>query len=375
MIAITICATKSYTYAMTAQARRIQCAVNYAQIDKGIIILVSDESKSIDKIANLYKELLPKWEINRIERKFQDGHENYQENAQLTISQMRTAAFSCARSLDIDYCLSLDSDVLPPINSIQCMLWALQFDNGYYSISTCTYPSQGGGGFLGGRGTIYRQILPDFYEDEREIPETTVSEMKELREKVFKSIDPRKITPEEQKELEQNTKSLQELEKGLDKYPPKGNVWKVNTMGWRKRGWLDNAYPAIGKGALLPSDWCGFGCTLMNKNALNMAIFDGYAGKGTEDLYIVWNRWYSQNLKICVLTHCLCDHIIRDKTNPNKYIHCQSYHETEGECVGHIRLRYLPFYPQDIGEKYNPENDGKLNYPETQKPKEETKEK
>jgi len=51
-----------------------------------------------------------------------DGHRNYKEAAQLTIAQMRTVGFSKARELNVDYCFSLDSDILPAINGIQCAL-------------------------------------------------------------------------------------------------------------------------------------------------------------------------------------------------------------------------------------------------------------
>jgi hypothetical protein len=55
---------------------------------------------------------------------------------------------------------------------------------------------------------------------------------------------------------------------------------------------MDAAYPGLGIGAVVPSDRCGFGCTLMSKRALSLAQFDGYDGSGTEDLYMVWKRWH-----------------------------------------------------------------------------------
>jgi len=116
----------------------------------------------------------------------------------------------------------------------------------------------------------------------------------------------------------------------------------------------------------VPIDWCGFGATLMNKKALDLAFFDGYSGAGTEDLYICWNRWYQNNIRLAAVPHILCDHIIRDRKKDGeqihgqKYIHLQPYHETEGECVGHVRMKSVPWYGQDIGEVYNKDNDGKL---------------
>jgi len=55
------------------------------------------------------------------------------------------------------------------------------------------------------------------------------------------------------------------VDKRIEKYPPKSNVFVANGKKWRRRGWFDFAYPAIGKGAIVPSDWCGFGATMMNK--------------------------------------------------------------------------------------------------------------
>jgi hypothetical protein len=60
------------------------------------------------------------------------------------------------------------------------------------------------------------------------------------------------------------------------------------------------------------------------------------------------------------IPHCLCDHVIRNPGKPGQYIHLQCYHEPDGEYVGHIRLRHKPWYSFDPGERYSPENDGKL---------------
>jgi hypothetical protein len=55
-------------------------------------------------------------------------------------------------------------------------------------------------------------------------------------------------------------------------------------------GWM-RLIPGPGIGAVIPSDWCGFGCTLMSKRELSLAQSDGLAGSGIEDLYMVWKRW------------------------------------------------------------------------------------
>ena len=363
-LAITICATKSYCYALTAQVRRIQAAISHLPKEEVVVIYSGDNSPEFDKAYRECRQILQYPEFHKIDGGDLEGkYENYKEQAQLLIAQLRTAAFSKARTLRVDRCWSLDSDVLPPSHALKCMEQMLDFDDGYYSVSTCTYPSQGGGGFLGGRGTPHRQILPDVYDDERKMPAEVQAKMKEIRDFLAQTRNPKEIKPEEQVEIEARIKEIQQLEKDAEKYEPIGNIWVLNSKGWRPRGWMDNAYPAIGKGAVLPTDWCGFGCTLMNKKALDLAVFDGYEGKGTEDLFIVWNRWNQRDLKINVITHCLCDHVIRDKNVPLKYILCQSYHETEGDCKGHIRMRYRPFYSQDLGEKYSSANDGILNRP------------
>lgn len=357
-LAITICATQNYTYALKAQARRIQACLDYlSEEDRIYVVLSGDNSKEILDVVDLYKNIMPdNYEIIHLGTDdLEKNLRNYKEEAQLLIAQLRTRAFTEARRLKVDYCWSLDSDVLPPENGFKCMKQMLEFDDGYYSVSTCTYPSQGGGGFLGGRGTPKSQICDDFYEDEREIPEELKGRQKK-HEEAFKDFMELKQEPDKKWQEE-----LAAIREEIKKCPPKENVFALNAKGWRKRGWLENAYPGIGKGAVLPSDWCGFGCTLMNKKALNLAHFDGYDGRGTEDLYICWSRWYPAGLKINVIAHCLADHIIRKRDedhNISKLVHCQPYHETEGDYAGHIRLRYRPWYSQDIGEKYDENNDG-----------------
>jgi hypothetical protein len=239
------------------------------------------------------------------------------------------------------------------------MMQMLEFDDGYYSISTCPYPSQGGGGYLGGRGTPFNHILPNYYEDEVQMPEEMAKELKENRDKL-KELAENKAPDSE---MEPIRKHLSELDRKIRDLPPKENVFGLNAKQWKRRGWFDNAYPALGKGAVLPSDWCGFGCTLMNKRALNFAHFDGYSGGGTEDLYIVWARWYPQGLRINVIPHCPCDHVIRNPGNPDYYVLQHAHHETEGECAGHMRIASRPFYSHEDGELFDEKNDGILKMP------------
>jgi len=336
-LAITIVATKEYQYALNAQARAIQ--QNVLKLEGGDLILVTDKKPATGIIA-LYNTLLGStWQVHHIPINVTDGHPNYKENAQLTIAQLRSEAFGKARSLKVDYCWSLDSDVLPPANALRCMMDMQRFDAGYYSITTCPYVSQGGGGFLFGRGTIQRNICEDVYEDERIIPEELAIKLKEHRD----------IQPKDKRPSEEWITKMQLLEEELKKCQPKGNIFELNAKGWRKRGWGEMAYPAIGKGSVVPTDWCGFGCTLMNKEALSLADFSGYEGKGTEDLFVVWRKWYPNNLRICSIPHVLCAHVIRKK-DKGGYVLVEGFHETEGELVGHIRQRQLPWYSHDPGE-------------------------
>lgn len=372
-LAITICATKNYAYAMINQARRVLSAIQ--RYSDGAIILCGDDSQELLNVFEFYKSnLVNGWEARLIPLKNLDlgsNLKNYKCPAQILIATLRTYAFTEAQRLGADFCWSLDSDVLPQSNTLNCLMQGLGFDDGYYSISTSPYPSQGGGGFLGGRGTIYRPIEEDFTLEERKVPDGFLEKVQN-KEKELKSIVPKGEA--EFKRVQKLQSELQELNEEAKKYPPLGNVFALNAKKWRKRGWFDNAYPALGKGCILPSDWCGFGNTLLNKKALSLAYFDGYDGKGTEDLYIVWHRWYQHGLRINVIPHSPSDHVIR---NPGyvegknaQYILQHSYSETEGECVGHLRYTSKPFYTFTDGERFDELNDGRLVPKIEDKPKE-----
>ena len=207
--------------------------------------------------------------------------------------------------------------------------------------ATCPYPNTA---FLGGFGTPMNPICEDFLPHERKVPDDLMAEWKANEAEGKRLFEAKQeITDEVRKRWEATNKKIKEC-------PPDGNIWEVIAKhGWRRRGWLDNAYPAIGKGAMVPSDWCGFGCTLMNKEALSLANFDGYDGKGTEDLYICWHRWHPAGLRLNVIPHCPCDHVIwaKKKGGDEKvYTLHQSYHEQLGEYRGHLRVRQVPWVPE-----------------------------
>lgn len=337
-LVITICATKSYTYAMRAQAVRV--AANLRASGPGRVVLVGDGSPEIRGIEQHYKRVLPAgWEVERIDLKVEsDAAENYKETAQRLIARLRSAAFARARALGATRCWSLDSDVLPPPNALRCMETMLQFDAGFYSVSTCPYPNTA---FLGGFGSYQNPIAEDFLPRERKLPPELRAEF-EANEAELAALRARNERPNEEqlKKWEVTNKKIREC-------PPDGTIWEVIAKhGWRRRGWLDNAYPGIGLGAVVPSDWCGFGCTLMNAEALALADFEGYDGKGTEDLFVCWHRWHPAGLRINVITHCPCDHVIWEKKkngDAGKYTHVQAYHEPQGEYLGHLRTRSTPW--------------------------------
>lgn len=384
-LVITICATKSYTYALIAQARRVVAMILRCREKwEGCIVLVGDDSEPLMEAEQHYQRILPSgWETKRIIGTFADGEENYKTKAQLIIARMRSAAFDEARRQNPDLCLSMDSDVLPHALALVCMLQGLAFAEGHYSVSTCPYPSQGGGDFLAGRGTQQRPILQDVNIEERMISEELRERMERLKEcygpsPLRQPATTCMIIPQSEFEEEKA------ISKAIEESPAKGDVFFLNSRtgvfpfveslkdvvddatftkikteaeakwpatGWRKRGWMSAAYPALGIGAILPTDWCGFGCTLMSPKALALAQFDGYDGGGTEDLYVVWKRWHRAGLRINTIPHCPADHVIR---NPDKeaggYILCQAFHELDGECEGHLRIEKRPWYQQTEGE-------------------------
>lgn len=338
-LAITICATESYCYAMKTLARRVSACLSYAEWkEAGALIISGDNSRAVKEAIAHFKEMLPEgWIIiHQVSAKENLAEANYKEQAQIIIATMRTSAFTSARAWNADLCWSLDSDTLPPANALRCMLDSLSFDKGYYSIATCPYPNEA---FLGGFGSQQWPIAQDFLDTERIVPDDLKTEIEALKKEASESKDT--IPPAEWVERKKAA------DKRIKDCPPEGNIFMLNGKhGYRRRGWLDNAYPGIGRGSMVPSDWCGFGCTLMNREALARADFDGYSGGGTEDLFVVWHRWWPARLRINVIPHCPCDHVIwsRKKGGDEKeHTLISSFHEEYGECLGHLRTRKSPW--------------------------------
>ncbi len=341
-LAITVAATASYCYAMKTLGRRVAANLTAAAIsDPGIVIIAGDNSRQVKDAAKSWKESLPSnWTIEHLNVAEENPEDvNYKAKAQHLIAKLRGAAFTEARRHSPDFCWSLDSDTLPPANALRCMIDMLRFDDGYYGVSTCPYPNEA---FLGGRGTPQNPIAEDFIETERLLTDELKAEKIALEAEI-KRFNDEKLTAIPPEFIERRRL----YDEAMKKCPPDGNVFQViGKHGWRRRGWLDNAYPAIGKGSVVPSDWCGFGCTLMGPHALALANFDGYDGQGTEDLYVVWRRWWPAGILINVIPHCPCDHVIWMKKkggSAEEYTLIQTLHETQGECIGHLRTTKHPW--------------------------------
>lgn len=364
MLAIATYATKSYLFAWRQFLTRIAAAASHKE--KVHFIFATDTSEEAKNATELAKILLPEgWEVSSINIEVNDkSKEKYKEDSQFLITSLQAAAFNFAKKIKAKMLWSVEADTLVPPDALRISEWALNMPqaNGepYYDVAACTYFN---GLFLGGFGTPNTQINEDFLPEERELPkrfenlykkckEKIDSFEKELKEKITnknkENIDKDKDLLKINNLLEKEGKRFNRLRTKIKKYPPNGNIWEIIAKhGWRRRGWLDFAYPGIGKGSIVPSDWCGFGCTLMSEKALLLADFDGYQGKGTQDLFICWNKWYPAGVKIACIPHIVCDHVKLDEDSKeeNQYIHYIGYHETDGEFKNHLRLKSQPWIP------------------------------
>jgi hypothetical protein len=323
-LTIFITATHSYLYCIEACVRRINAAVFHARqrrdIEAEIVILTDTQGAEMLKDRKETVLTLP----------VEEGGENYKEKAQLLIATLQQRGLSYSVEQGADLAWSVEADILVPYNALSCSLDMLEFDDGWYDVAFVTYPSQSGSAFLGGNGDPMHPIAEDWLTEERDVPEETLKALEDA-----KALP--EATPEEK---EAKGKAFQEAHESIRKCPPKGNVFEANAKQWRRRGWLDTAHPGIGKGAVLPTDWTGMGCTLMSRKALASAAFDGYDGRGTQDLFLNWRRWNPERINMCVITHCVCEHVIR---KDDGYVHCFAHHEPLGECRGHLRIDHRPF--------------------------------
>jgi hypothetical protein len=349
MLAISTYATKSYFYIWPQFLRRITAAASHHE--KAYFILVTDKSEEANIALELAKEELPEgWNLVCLNLDLEEHNLKYKEDSQILIAKLQNAAFNFARKIRADYLWSVESDMLVSEESLKISEWVLKMpdlNNGYYyDVAACTYPNSL---FLGGFGSPTKQIEEDFNYEERVIPkrfktvfEKRQEQLKELQKEEFSLIKENNTKTEQFKLNQENQskiqKKLQKLFTKIKNFPPDGSIWDITAKyGWRRRGWFDFAYPGIGRGSIVPSDWCGLGCTLLNKKALALSEFSGYQGKGTQDLFLCWEKWYPKNIKIACIPHCPCDHVKID-TETEKIIHYKSYYETDGEYKNHLRV-------------------------------------
>jgi hypothetical protein len=335
-IATVLVGTKSFLPPMRAAFRRIAAAVQHATFegDEHILICVTDPSskKEVEKMTDSFENR----QVIAIDA--QENGEHYKTDRQILIATLQSVGFEAARQAGCDLLWSVEADVLVPHNALLVSRQMLEFDSGYYDVAFVTYPSQGGGSFLGGHGDPQHPIAEDFLPEERQLGHWLEIAWKAATERVEQPD----LTPEKR---EREITRMRRLADRIKKRPPKDNVFALNAKRWRRRGWLDHAWPGIGRGAVIPTDWTGLGCTLMSRRAAQLAHFDGYDGGGTQDLFLNWHRWQPAGLRFCCITHTVCDHVVRDPDAPEGYTTLKAYHEPLGEARGHLRYRRAPFHP------------------------------
>lgn len=308
----------------------------------GHLIVANDDSPECERIFGKIEKRMDQvgWGCHRVVITENDDNEPYKEKAQYVIAKMQQKTFAKGRELGATAFWSSEIDVMPMPNSLSVLMQMLEFDDGYYSIAMATYPN---GLFLGGRGTPQEPICQDFYPEERNLPK----ELAELIKKQEKQKKDFLKKPPTKEELVKFSEDAQKISEGIRLAPPKMNIFSAQAKKWRKRGWMEFAYPGIGKGAVVPTDWVGLGCTLLNQKALDLAMYDGYDLMGTQDLYLCWKKWHPAGLRMCVVPHVACSHIKR--TNGQKDsepVYMEAAHEATGDAIGHLRQserKYIKF--------------------------------
>ena len=329
-IAVATYFTKGWGYSIDSWSNRVFAALSGQA--PGIIIVSTDQSDECLAKAKKIKSMFEAWQVVHLQIPVEtDNQKPYGEEAQLIIARIQHAAFAEARRHGCDLFWSVESDILVPPNSLTVLRQAIEFDDGYYGVAMVTYPN---GQFLGGRGTPQSHICNDIYEDERLGSKDFWAKLKKARKAVENTSRP---------PTDIQIKEIQELNEKVKALPPRGNVFLLQSRKWRKRGWMEAAYPGIGRGAILPTDWVGLGCTLINKKALSLATFEGYELGGTQDLFLCWERWAPNGIRMCVIPHILCSHVKKDG---NGFLLHDASHVLDGEHAGHLRWKpkkYISF--------------------------------
>ena len=96
------------------------------------------------------------------------------------------------------------------------------------------------------------------------------------------------------------------------------------------------------------------GNNLFSKRAIALVDFIGYAGRGTQDLFLSY-KLAARGLNYCVIPHSVSNHVVRKQNaDGGELTVYQLYHEHSGEFMGHLRQRETPFYTFEAGERTNP---------------------
>lgn len=333
---------------MREQLPFLVAAIHYAEYAGEIVyILATDKSVKakdvFDRNAKELQNLGIKSHHLIVNCEEDNGNKKHCDKGNRLIAALQAAAFNKARSLKAELFWSLESDILPTAKTLRTSLDSLAWDKGFYDVVMCTY---GNRGFLGGYGTPQQAICPDVYPEERKLTEGIKKrlEKKKKREEELSRL--------QQKYTDEDHKSWVQLDEDIAKCPPLGNMFYLQSLGWKPRGWFENAYPGVGLGALLPTRWAGMGCTLLSKRALALAEFTGYNGAGTQDLHLGWKCWQNNGLRLAVTSHALCHHVKKVvdedgkpvlKDGVEQVIVYFATHEIMGSQQGHLRLRDVPF--------------------------------
>lgn len=340
MIVVATYASTKYLHTIQSWARHVTAAV--AHLPNVTWLVVTNRPRTCDlppnqTIRDLVKPFVPgnhTLEVQEIE--FTEHEKGSGHEWSLNVAKLQSPALSRARQLAAKYFFSVESDILIPPNAFDVLLNVLQFDKGYYDIAAGTYCNEA---FLCGFGDERATIAEDYHWDERTIPSGLKRELACLLSQDLTLLD----TPEKKSQYDA---AMKRVLTEVRKCPPVGHIWDIIARnGWRRRGWFEQAYPTIGKGAVVPVDWCGMGCTLLSAKALSLATFTGFSGEGTQDLFLCHQRWGPAGLRIACSPHILCDHI---KPDGEKWKVLHAYHEQAPQYAGHLRQRVTPWREDEL---------------------------
>ena len=225
-IATVIVATKSYLDQLEVCLRRTRAALQHEQSEFEHRLIMVTDRESESRVDEMTKHFDGK-EIIAID--MEESGEHYKRDRQILIASLQSTGFDAARHWGCDYRWSVEADVLVPHNALSVSLDMLRFDGGYYDVSFVTYPSQGGGSFLGGYGSYRNPIAEDYLPEERVLPD----KLKLLLDSCEQRLKDKDITREA---AEKEHRRMGRIHEKIKKCPPSGNVFELNAKGWRRRG-------------------------------------------------------------------------------------------------------------------------------------------